>query len=238
MQAMRVGPVSDAGIMREGMEVIMWKFMGRKRYVVHVAALLSSLFLSQAVLAANNAKFTATLLQSGCTVSFANGAGAAITTLSLGDIDSASMTGKGNDVTHSIALPAQLLKLKLSGCGMAQSGKVPAVKLMGINATAPDVTAGNGFPYKFRDAGAAGGTSHDYFVVIGKTASLVYQPASNPNGLYNSTTDIISLGAAGVSGQGIDYPLYVSVSCDQFCESPTTRAGSLKATLVFEFLYK
>lgn len=212
-------------------------FLKGKWCVVQVAALLGTLLLPQAVLAGNTVKFTATLLQSACEISFLDGSGQPISSLDLGSINSASLSSPvSGSPNTSIANPATPISLKLKGCGLGQNGKTPVIILKGTQAKGPEVTAGNGYPYKFRDSGLTGGTSREYFVVVGKALSLTYD-TSPTTGLYPVNTRFS--GTKDTSGEGYTVPLYVAVSCDKFCNAGSTaQAGSLNASLVFDFLYQ
>ncbi|NTZ45477.1 hypothetical protein FCM30_06835 [Lelliottia aquatilis] len=174
------------------------------------------------------------ILQTACTISFLDKGKAPVTTLPLDPINSS--------LIDRIYPTATLFYIKMSGCGVAGT-KTPQVTITGINASAPDVTSGNSPGFKFRNSGVSGGTSKEYFVVVGEGPTLSYIAASTTSagkGMYSTASpNVVYKGKVATSGEGDTQALYASVACNDKCTyAKGARAGSLIASLTFQFDYK
>ncbi len=215
-------------------------------YGLRGGLLLAGFLVSWGAAAGGTVTFTTNLLQSACAISFINGAsstGNAITQLNLGDVKSGELRNCGGNSTACISTPSVPVTLKLSGCGIGRGSTTPTVSLSGINALTTDVTDyPAGIAYKFRDAGDVGGTSREYFVMVGKTPTVQYDASAN--GVFKAGDEVLggnqgTGAAAGMSGEGAYRTLYLVVSCGiGGCSIPHTRGGTLSASLTFDFKYK
>lgn len=203
------------------------------------------LLVSGAATAGNSVEFQATIVQKSCTIEFRDGATATSPVIpgafQLLDADSSQLT-RCVSGSQGCFGPTKPVTLTLKGCGLGQTGKTPKVTLMGTQAQPADVTGPNQF--MLRDAGIAGGTSREYFVVVAGKA--VPRWSGNPD-LYGvgdvvlgSSVNEGSATTADSSGNGAFRTLYLGVSCGGFtnCNLPTRLAGSLTASLTFDFAYK
>lgn len=185
----------------------------------------------QAAASQTVATFSTNILQSTCTINFFDDNNAPITgTFSLGTIDSSKI--------DNIYPNGKLFTIKLSGCGVASTKTTPQVTLTGLNADSSEVGPKDPIGYKFRNHGTAGGNSKMYFVVVGEGPSLTYAAPNTKNGIY-STVNGVFKGTAGSNGDGLTVPLYASVACHDVCSyAKGARAGTLNASLTFDFAYK
>lgn len=174
------------------------------------------------------------IVQIACTITFLDKGKAPITTLTLDPINSS--------LINKIYPNATLFYIKMSGCGVAGT-TTPQVTITGVNAKSPDVTSSNSVGFKFRNAGASGGRSKEYFVVVGEGPTLSYIAASATSagtGLYSTASpNVVYKGKPATSGEGDTQALYASVACNDKCTyAKGARAGDLKASLTFQFDYK
>jgi len=188
----------------------------------------------QAAASQTTATFKTNILQSACNISFLDDSNAPLTgTYSLGEINSAEI--------NQIYPKGKLFTIKLSDCGVAAGTKTPQVTITGINAIKSQLSSTHANEYKFRGDALDGGTSQEYFVVIGEGPTLTYNGLnSNKNGLYSTKApnNVVLKGTKGTSGDGVTAKLYASVACDDACSSKKKRAGNLKARLTFQFDYQ
>lgn len=186
----------------------------------------------QAAASQTVATFSTNILQSACTINFFDDSNAPITGIfSLGTINSSEI--------NKIYPKGKLFTIKLSGCGVASTKTTPQVTLTGLNADSlNDIHSTSPNGYKFRNHGTAGGNSKEYFVVVGEGPSLTYAAPNKKNGIY-STVNGVFKGTTGTTGDQMEVKLYASVACDTVCTyAKGARAGTLNASLTFDFAYK
>ncbi|MEH4266362.1 hypothetical protein [Klebsiella aerogenes] len=169
-----------------------------------------------------------------CTLDIRNGeTGASITSFSLGKYESAALNQNGAQVGFK---PVNLV---LSKCGIGGGAQAtPKVQLKGTQALTSDVTSPN--IYTFRNAGSDGGDSHGYFIFVANSTTPKWFPVES-NGTGDGVWgkgNLIPMAATGHSGEGASKTLYLGVGCDNDCRLSSTYAGTVKASLVFEFAYK
>lgn len=168
-----------------------------------------------------------------CTLDIQDGTtNTSITSFSLGTFESADLNNNGAQVGF------KPVKLTLSKCGVGGGGLTPKVELKGKQALDSDVASANS--YTFRNAGADGGDSHGYFIFVANSTTPKWDPVSaagTGDGVWG-VGDFIPMAAAGNSGEGASKSLYLGVGCNNDCQRSTTYAGSVKASLVFEFAYQ
>ncbi|MCT4737212.1 hypothetical protein [Raoultella ornithinolytica] len=183
--------------------------------------------------AANDTTISSDILQGSCTLTIQNaGTGAPIASFSLGKYESADLNTTGAMVGF------KPVKLALSGCGSGGGALTPKVELKGTQAQITDVASAN--IYTFRNAGADGGDSHGYFIFVANSTTAKWNPVSQTgsgDGVWG-TGMYIPMAAAGTSGEGASKTLYLGVGCYSDCLASGTYAGTVKASLVFEFAYK
>lgn len=79
-------------------------------------------------------------------------------------------------------------------------------------------------------------------MVVGKELPMKYVGISQAGGLYSTaagTQNTIIKGNAGDSGDSLTKTLYATVACDDLCTyGKGARAGSVNASLTFQFEYK
>lgn len=196
-----------------------------------VVGLLLLAWGSMANAVTNEVTVNTDIIEGTCAVSITN-AGSAVATLSLGTIKSSQLTTVGAMAGFTP------VELRLSGCGLAGGNKAPAVDLdQSSFAQQEDVEGADN--YMFRNPGAGGGDSHGYFIFVANTAVVQWDPV-NVNGIgdgvYGKSLPIPMAGAG--AAEGARKTVYLGVGCGNNCVSPETYGGSVKANLVFSFLYK
>lgn len=202
--------------------------------------------------ASDTMDMSANILQSACTISFIKGTsstGTSVTSVVIPDANADAFTASPGSCSGTACLDdanSTPVTLKLSGCGVAMDSTTPTVTLTGANAQLADVPSSDASRgYMFRDAGAAGGTSKEFAVVVGKISDVTWSSTA----LYNSNAglqgggaenSVITLtgGGKGTSGEGAYSNLWLTVACGKGCNSQTARAGTLNASLIFSFAYK
>ncbi|STB73303.1 hypothetical protein [Citrobacter koseri] len=195
--------------------------------------------------AANVLGLQANIVQSACSISFTDtGGGTTGNTISIPDVHSdmmVSIAGRCDD-NQCIAGETAQVVLKISDCGVGDDSMIPTVNLMGTQASPDDIQQSppGYLNFAFRDQGAAGGTSKEFFVLVAKTLS----PSLSGPALYKVNDKIpMNTGgravAFGDSGEGaVSGPIYLTVSCGYGCQSAQARAGTLNASLQFSFAYR
>lgn len=149
---------------------------------------------------------------------------------------------KSNDIPNGKDIsPTQTLTVTFSKCGPGSAGKLPAIRLSSPDTEGnPPSPTGSGFILR-NDASS---TSTGYwFVLPTKENGTAFTTA----GLYNladiSNSTIPVSAIRGLSGSGLSKEIYVAVSCATKTVGGVTApcastAGTLKATLNIEFVYK
>lgn len=198
-----------------------------------VAGLLLLAWGGMANAANNEVTVSTEVLEGTCAVSITH-AGAPVVALSLGNIQSSQLA------TVNAMAGFEPVELVLSSCGLGGAAKTPAVSLAGSpQATTTDVPGAN--DYTFRNAGTAGGTSHGYFIFVANTTNATWAPVATNgagNGVFGRTTRDIIMAAAGATAEGVSKTVYLGVGCASNCVTATTYGGTVKANMVFSFLYK
>lgn len=142
----------------------------------------------------------------------------------------------GKDISDT-----QTLTITLSECGPGSAGKAPAIKL-----SSPDVTPAGALPTYSSEGfflrNGASSTSTGYWFVLPKVKTGAGFKSQD---LYNLKTgdDTISLGGNGESGKDKSTEVYVAVTCATKTvggqlDPCAGAAGTLKATLNIDFIYK
>lgn len=198
-----------------------------------VAGLLLLAWGGMANAANNEVTVSTEVLEGTCAVSIKH-AGAPVVALSLGNIQSNQL------VTNGAMAGFEPVELALSSCGLGGASKTPTVSLDSSDfAVANDVPGANS--WTLRGVGTAGGSSHGYFIFVANTPTGVWAPygAGTPNGVFGRGTPI-PMAAAGATAEGVSKMVYLGVGCGNSgnCVSSTTYGGTVKANLVFSFLYK
>lgn len=211
--------------------VIKLRTCGKRKISRGVAVLFLLAWGNMANAVSNDVTVSTDITEGTCAVSITY-MGAPAAALSLGNIESSQLTAVGAMAGFKPVV------LTLSTCGLAGANKAPFVDLDSSSfAQAADVPGANN--YMFRNQGVAGGDSHGYFIFVANTNAQRWSPVATSgvgDGVYGRALPI-PMAVAGAA-EGAEKTVYLGVGCGSNCTSPATYGGSVRASLVFSFLYK
>ncbi|MBC3252325.1 hypothetical protein BFS14_14950 [Serratia fonticola] len=195
----------------------------------HLAGVVSGVLLTLVygtptpVQATDKLDLSATLNQAPCTITMNP------TSAKLEDTSAEAIWDSASTLQPNLTK----VELTLSKCGLTQAGTEPVVTVTGKQATDNVKTANK---YMFRDAGAAGGDSQQFFIAIANKA----KPTTWSNTDLIAIGDDIKFTGVETSGEGAKKEIWLGVAAGDATRTDRTKArsGSVKATIELEMKYK